>query len=264
MNAFEVLLTYWYGLPTMPENRIIKIKSAGFKYLSLHWCDEYESSNGKKEDILKKCKLFGLQVLAFHLPFEKANDLWKKDISGELLFSIYKQCILDAHNNNVKYVVMHLNSDSKKIQDVDIGLRRIAKLLEYAEELNINVAFENLPMEDQLDKIEEMLNIYSSACLCFDIGHNNIKYSTFINAHREKIRIMHIHDNMGKSDTHQIPFTGTVKWEDVYDLIKEIKNHCLFVFEVQKRADEEEKQFLNNVYLAYEKMQNDLKKRKIY
>lgn len=50
-NGFEILLTYWYGIPSMPEKRIMKIKNAGFKYLSLHWCDEYESSNGKKEEI---------------------------------------------------------------------------------------------------------------------------------------------------------------------------------------------------------------------
>mgnify|MGYP001031898787 FL=1 len=259
-NGFKILLTYWYGIPSMPEKRITKIKNAGFKYLSLHWCDEYESSNGKKEEIFDKCKLNGLQILVFHLPFEKANDLWKNDASGRKLFSIYKQSILDAHNNDVEYVVMHLNSDSKKLENIEIGLKRIAALLKYAEELNVNIAFENLQTEDQLDKIEDMLNNYSSACLCFDVGHNNIKYSDFINLHKEKIKIMHIHDNLGKTDTHQTPFTGTVNWKKVYNLIKEINNHCLFVFEVQKQANEEENPFLKNVYLAYEKMKKDLEK----
>ena len=254
MNKFKILLTYWYGVPTMPENRIMKIKNTGFKYLSLHWCDEYESSNGKKEEVFQKCKLNGLRIDVFHLPFEKANDLWKDDSSGKILFSIYKQCLLDAHNNNVKYVVMHLNSDSKIIQNVDIGLKRISELLQYAKELNVYIAFENLPTEDYLERIEEMLENYSSACLCFDIGHNNIKYNEFINNHRDMIRVMHIHDNMGKKDTHQIPFTGTVNWEEIYNIIQEVEKHCLFVFEVQKQTTEDETQFLENAYFAYKKM----------
>lgn len=261
MDDFKISLTYWYGLPTMPSDRIQKIKNAGFKYLSLHWCDEYESANGKKEEILKECKLNGLQIGIFHLPFEKANDLWKNDKSGENLFSIYKTCLLDAHNNNVRYVVMHLNSNSEAISDVNLGLTRIKKLLEYAKGLNVNIAFENLPSKDQLEQIQEILDIYSNACLCFDVGHNNIKYSEFVNNHKDKIRVMHIHDNMGVKDTHQIPFSGTINWEEIYSIIKKIDKRCVFVFEVQKAPSEDEVQFLSKVFLAYKKMQSDLEMR---
>ena len=90
---------------------------------------------------------------------------------------------------------------------------------------------------------------------------NKITYKTLIKIlNKEKIKIMHIHDNLGKTDTHQTPFTGTVNWKKIYNLIKEINNHCLFVFEVQKQVNEEEKTFLKNVYLAYEKMKKDLEK----
>lgn len=204
MNDFKIWLTYWYGVPTMPDNRIEKIKQAGFKYLSLHWCDEYESANGKKEVIIDKCKERGLQIGIFHLPFENANDLWKDDNSGKQLFSIYKTCLSDASNYNVEYVVMHLNSNSKKLQNIEIGITRIKKLLELASKLNVNIAFENLPDDDYLEQIEELLKNYPNACLCFDIGHNNIKYSKFMCSHKEKIQVMHIHDNIGKKDTLHI------------------------------------------------------------
>ena len=61
-NEFNILLTYWYGIPSMPETRTENIRKAGFKYLSLHWCDEYEVANGKKLDILKECDKRGLKI----------------------------------------------------------------------------------------------------------------------------------------------------------------------------------------------------------
>ena len=60
-NKFKILLTYWYGIPSMPVNRAESIKRSGFKYVSLHWCDEYEMANGKKSDILKECDTRGLK-----------------------------------------------------------------------------------------------------------------------------------------------------------------------------------------------------------
>ena len=46
-EEMKILLTYWYGIPSMPASRVKNIKNSGFKYISLHWCDEYEKANGK-------------------------------------------------------------------------------------------------------------------------------------------------------------------------------------------------------------------------
>ena len=75
MEDLEFLLTYWYGIPTMPNERLKKIKQAGFKSLSLHWCDEYEEANGKKEKIMEECNDNSFKIKMFHLPFEKADKL---------------------------------------------------------------------------------------------------------------------------------------------------------------------------------------------
>lgn len=147
-DKFEILLTYLYVMPTILQYCIMKIKNTDLKK-TLYWHDEYELSNGKKEEIFEKCRLYELQIDVFHLSFKRANDLWKSNIFGKKTFSIYKQSILDVHNNNVK-----------------------------AEKLNVNIAFEDLQSEDQLNKIEYMLNKYSSACLYFKIQKQKNKNET--------------------------------------------------------------------------------------
>lgn len=261
-NEFNILLTYWYGIPSMPETRTENIRKAGFKYLSLHWCDEYEAANGKKLDILKECHKRDLKIEVFHLPFEEAYLLWESSPKGELLYNTYKKSIEDANKYGVKYLVMHLNSDNKNINnDINIGVNRLKKLLEYAKKLDVNIAFENLAYQDNLEKIEQFLYQYSNACLCFDVGHNNIKNSDFVIKHKDKIKVMHIHDNFGKEDIHKIPYTGTVNWDDVHKLINDVYNQCLFVLEVQNHDFTKEQEFLSNAYLSYIELTKNIKRR---
>ena len=47
---------------------------------------------------------------------------------------------------------------------------------------------------------------------CFDTGHANlvgIDFESFITALGHRLKVLHIHDNDGRSDLHQIPFTFT-------------------------------------------------------
>lgn len=261
MEDLEFLLTYWYGIPTMPNERLKKIKQAGFKSLSLHWCDEYEEANGKKEKIMEECNDNSFKIKMFHLPFEKADKLWQNNVDGDQLFEIYQKCIFNASVNNIKYVVMHLNYNANSIVDENIGITRLNKLLNYGNKIGVNIAFENLADKDNLEVIEPLIRQYSNACLCFDVGHNNINPSEVIMRNKDKIGVIHIHDNFGEKDTHQIPFTGNVDWSYVYTIMEEVMEHCEFVFEIQNHDNLDEEKFLNDAFIAYQEIKNNLRKR---
>ena len=66
------------------------------------------------------------------------------------------------------------------------------------------------------DELAEKLGIG----ICWDVGHANVsgyKQSEQMQILKGKIDVLHIHDNGGKGqkDAHQLPFDGTVDWEDV-------------------------------------------------
>ncbi len=64
---------------------------------------------------------------------------------------------------------------------------------------------------ERIDRINEK---YGAEVLgfCFDTGHANlvgIDFEKFINIIGKRLKVLHIHDNDGISDLHQIPFTFT-------------------------------------------------------
>lgn len=53
---------------------------------------------------------------------------------------------------------------------------------------------------------------------CFDTGHANLiglDFEDFITTLGNRLKVLHIHDNDGMSDLHQIPFTFTRNRENV-------------------------------------------------
>jgi len=78
---------------------------------------------------------------------------------------------------------------------------------------------------------------------------------------KDKIGVIHIHDNFGEKDTHQIPFTGNVDWSYVYTIMEEVMEHCEFVFEIQNHDNLDEEKFLNDAFIAYQEIKNNLRKR---
>ena len=65
-----------------------------------------------------------------------------------------------------------------------------------------------------VERIDRMNDRYHAEVLgfCFDTGHANlvgIDFESFITALGHRLKVLHIHDNDGRSDLHQIPFTFT-------------------------------------------------------
>lgn len=252
----DIALTYWYGIKNMPDERTDKIVNNGFSKVSLHWCDEYKKANGDKHLILKKCKEKGISIIAFHLSFEKADNLWINNLQGRRLYNIYKRSINEAYKNGVKIVVMHLNSDGRVIKKKDLGLKRLEKLLNYARTKDVTIAFENLQKYDAIDLIEDLLK-HPNAGICFDIGHSNILPFAF-EKYFEKIRIVHIHDNNGINDSHKVPYQGTLNWDKTFTFFSKLGKEVVMVLEVQINNTENEETFLKDVYKCSLKLKQEI------
>lgn len=233
----------------MPNERCDKIKQVGFENIALYYADDFVSANGTVKQIICAMQNKHLKFDALHFSFVKSGDIWAKNLTGYKYYTYLKKLIKKAKNFGVTNFVMHLN-DERNVPSTTTGLKRIENLLKLCKKYNFNIAFENLPHSNShIDTIAPLLEKYSNAKICYDIGHGNI---TKFDAEKyvDKISVFHLHDNHGTKDEHNIPFDGNIDWNQVFEIIKKC-NNPLLVIETHSRTtldEQEEQKYLKNCY----------------
>lgn len=130
------------------------------------------------------------------------------------------------------YIVVHgfklarfLGSEEREWEQTERFLDSLAPM---AKEMGITVCMENLyddigghlvegpccNAKKAVERIERINEKYHGEILgfCFDTGHANLvglEFEEFITTLGPHLKVLHIHDNDGVSDLHQIPFTFT-------------------------------------------------------
>lgn len=120
-----------------------------------------------------------------------------------------------------KIVVVHPGYGSGDT-DIDAWLSRagaiIKKLIEYAAERNIRLAFENI-YDNRPDYLVKLLQFADSpyAGICFDVGHFNIfsqlPMQAWLDALGQRIFECHLHDNDKSSDQHRAIGDGSIDYQ---------------------------------------------------
>lgn len=132
------------------------IKKAGFKNVFIQWYNK--NWNPTQEEQLKYIREQELNVIFAHLGYQNINDLWLENDDGNKLVDRYKKDIKICKENNIPMVVMHLTSKSEAPKYNKIGLKRLQEIVDYAQSLNIKVAFENTKIKGYLDYVIENIN----------------------------------------------------------------------------------------------------------
>lgn len=147
-----------------------------------------------QEEQLEYIRKKGLNIIFAHLGYQNINDLWLEKEAGDKLVDRYKNDIKICRNNNIPMVIMHLTSKSEAPKYNEIGLKRLQEIVDYAQKLNIKVAFENTKIKGYLDYgIDNIKN--KNVGICFDSGHYHV----------------HFNDE----------FDGTLNWSNVVKNLKE-------------------------------------------
>jgi sugar phosphate isomerase/epimerase len=75
--------------------------------------------------------------------------------------------------------------------------------------------------------------------ICLDTGHRHLygDVAEGIRLGGSAIITLHIHDNHGERDEHQMPFTGTIAWPSVLRALRDIGYVDVFLYEMGKDAD---------------------------
>lgn len=175
-------------------------------------------------------KAAGITIHQMHMPYpiyvpageKELNDyLWNEMAPKSLQICSFLEC---------KYIVIHgfklakyLGSEEKEWEQTENFIHSIAPI---AKEMGIVICLENLydsigghliegpgcNAEKAAERIDRINDQYRTEVLgfCFDTGHANlvgINMENFLTALGHRLKVLHIHDNDGVRDLHQIPFT---------------------------------------------------------
>jgi L-ribulose-5-phosphate 3-epimerase len=252
----------WFGYTIPMEERFKLIKSSGFDGVFLGWSDEYIDIDGDKTRHPDLARREGLFIENIHTPFSQVNQLWCDNLEGENYIKQLYNSVNDCAIFEIPTAVVHLTSGNIPPSFNQIGLDRIKRLVELAERKNINIALENLRKTEYLDFV--FPNIQSNKLgFCFDSGHENCysKCTNLLEKYGSKLMAMHLHDNDGIEDLHQLPFEGNINWNRVIKQINKTKYSGAIALEVTNEFSSKYKnispeEYLKLAYAAADKLIN--------
>ena len=196
----------------------------------------FNASIDKLEDFFaphrEAAKGAGIKIHQMHMPYpiyvpkgsRKLNEyLWHEVAPKSMELCAFFGC---------QYIVIHgfklarfLGSEDAEWEETERFIRSIAPM---AKEHGITVCIENLydgigghliegpccNAKKSAERIDRINEEYGAEVLgfCFDTGHANViglDFEAFLGTLGHRLKVLHIHDNDGVRDLHQIPFTFT-------------------------------------------------------
>lgn len=125
------------------------------------------------------------------------------------------------------------------------------ELAETATRLGVRFAFENMPpyhpVGGDVPRLVREIAAVGSDKIIFllDTGHAHMTcgIDVAIEAAGRHLKYTHVHDNDGKSDTHVLPYRGTLPWDRLSSGFARIGYDGVFLLEVFEKADDLRKLF---------------------
>ena len=169
------------------------------------------------KDAMQKTGLVCDQTHAPHNLLENEEYTLENPHYREIVSTIKASAAVGA-----KYVIVHPFRHDDGSDEVEDVIAYYRSLLPYAKENGIKIATENLFRAAQNpEKMNRLLLGIDEEdfVLCFDSGHSSvvgIPPEQFLREVEAKyLCAVHLHDNDGRRDLHQLPYTGTLRWDDI-------------------------------------------------
>ena len=127
-----------------------------------------------------------------------------------------------------------------------INLQFLRELLKTAKECGVTVCLENMPMLNfSISTPEEILSIVNeiddeSLKICLDTGHvivfKELNIYDEVIRIGDKLKVLHVHDNVISRDIHLLPYFGTLDWKAFAKGLKDVGFNGSFSIETSPPA----------------------------
>jgi sugar phosphate isomerase/epimerase len=252
-----------------PEPALRRIADAGFTHV--HWCHHWASdfvyAPAEVSQIARWMSQYGLQLTDLHASMGPEKN-WGSPLEYERLAGVelVRNRIEMTARLGSDVIIMHMPGGC---QEGDDGawerFRRSMDALEpYSAVHGVRIAIENGGSDASFDAIERVLGMYGPefAGLCYDSGHGNLfpRGLDRLAKLADRLISVHLHDNQGTGDDHNIPFSGTIDWDRLMSIIGSSAYGKWVSQEVSIRNTgiAEEPEFLARAYAAAVRLQKSL------
>ena len=223
------------------EEQIVRIKNAGWDGIFTEW-----NENRGNLEYARIAKENGLIYGSVHAPFDKIDQLWEKEGTGDAETERLARCIRETAEIGVEIVVMHTIIGFDKFRPTNIGVSRFHKLVQIAQECGVKIAFENTEGEVYLDTLLEAFSDFENVGFCVDTGHEMCynQGHDLIGKYGYQLIATHLNDNKkmtGRTitwldDAHLLPFDGLANWRDIAARLKLAHYEGPLTFEVTSKS----------------------------
>ena len=225
MNGIKMCLGVMGSLDIPAIEQIKLFKETGFEAFFYEW-----TPGCNLDEIVKAAEENGIEFYNVHAPFSGPGNvsfLWEQHERTETSFNTLMECIRDCAEHGIKLIVMHAYIGFEKHEPTQMGVDLFGKLVDYAANLGVKIAFENTEGEEYLACLMENFKDKENVGFCWDTGHelcyNRSKDMTHL--YGDRLFCTHINDNLGIKDyngsityiddLHLLPFDGINDWESV-------------------------------------------------
>lgn len=189
------------------------------------------------DEYIEKCKKLNLKILTSHIPYR--YNYADPTIDGyEYYHNMTCRALKASEYLGAEWAVMHMKT-------VDETVAYVKRLFSDSGVTRIGIAIENLcqyPIEELIRAHDILASEGYRVGICFDTGHCHInKFYDYdvadtVRMLGNRIKMLHVHDNMRIGDSHVIPYTGSIKWKNVMKALAEIGYEGAFNYEVKAGA----------------------------
>lgn len=177
-------------------------------------------------------KQVGIRIHQMHMPYPLFVPGGKEEINEYLWNVVAPKSLHVCKFLECKYIVVHgfklarhLGSEELEWEKTEEFIRYLAPM---AKEMGITLCVENLynslgnhmvegpccDVQKVVERIDRINAQYGAEVLgfCFDTGHANLvglDAYDFITRLGPRLKVLHVHDNDGVRDLHQVPYTFT-------------------------------------------------------
>lgn len=217
------------------------LAKCGFEAVDVNFCATIYSGEYNHEPILdgdwktNMAKLKeritdnGLVVSHTHLPFRYNYDTNAKYYEDPMMLrSIEASSLIGA-----PYAVCHPLCDENGVTLVDETVETFSDISQKAKQFGTTLAFENMFSTNASQLAEIVDRLECSAC--WDVGHANLgghSQAESLRFLKNRIKVLHLHDNYGNADHHNAPYFGKINWAEIVSLLYEINYEGTFNYEV--------------------------------
>lgn len=174
----------------------------------------------------------GIRIHQMHMPYPNYVPNGSRELNDYLRNVVAPKSMEICAFFGCRYIVIHGFKLARFLGTEEAEWEQTQKFLEFlapmAKEMGITICIENLydgigshivegpccNAGKAAERIDRMNEKYHEEVLgfCFDTGHANlvgIDMEAFLGVLGHRLKVLHIHDNDGAFDLHQIPFTFT-------------------------------------------------------